>query len=154
MPVLGSSPTGATINNLKIIKEMIEAVIKQDLESINDLLRTLAEKYDQDFYFVGGYGIKGDKSQDDLPIYSNVSIIGVKTDICFGLHNLLNSELGAAVVLDALICHCNMEIPAKSKVQGLARELFLSEIKSELINKIKSKDADKAVQELLKNSGF
>ena len=40
---------------------MIEAIVKQDLDQLQDNVKSLAEKYGQDFYFIGGFGIKSDE---------------------------------------------------------------------------------------------
>lgn len=133
---------------------MIEAIVKQDLDQLQDNVKSLAEKYGQDFYFIGGFGIKSDEVEGKSPMNSVVNIIGDHEDLVYGVHTVLNSEAGVKMLMDGLICHCNMEIPISNKAENDLRTIYLSILKKKLIENTKSPDIDSLVDDFLKKEGF
>lgn len=133
---------------------MIEAVVKQDLDQLQDSIKLLAEKYGQDFYFIGGFGIKSDEVEDKSPMHSSVNIVGTDQDLTYGIHTILSSEAGIEMLMDGLICHCNIEIPMKNKVENDLRTVYLSILKKRLTENIKRADIDSLVDDFLKKEGF
>lgn len=133
---------------------MIEAIVKQDLDQLQDSIKSLAEKYGQDFYFIGSFGIKSDEVGDKSPMHSSVNVVGTTEELVYGVHNILNSEVGAQMLMDGLICHCNIEIPMSNKVENDLRTVYLSILKKRLVENTKSPDVDSLVDDFLKNKGF
>lgn len=133
---------------------MIEAIVKQDLDQLQDSIKSLAEKYGQDFYFIGSFGIKSDEVEDKSPMLSTTNIVGNGQDLTYGIHTILNSEAGVEVLMNGLICHCNIEIPMKNKVENDLRTIYLDILKKKLIENIKHADIDSLVNDFLKNKGF
>ena len=133
---------------------MIEAIVKQDLDQLQDSIKSLAEKYGQDFYFMGSFGIKSDEVGDKSPMYSTINIVGNGQDLTYGIHTILNSEAGVEVLMNGLICHCNMEIPMSNKGENDLRTIYLSILKNMLVENIKHADIDSLVNDFLKNKGF
>lgn len=133
---------------------MIESVVKQDLDQLQDSIKSLAEKYGQDFYFIGGFGIKSDEVGDKSPMHSLIDIVGTDQDLAYGVHTILKSEIGAGVLMDGLICHCNIEIPMNNKVENDLRTIYLDILKKKLIENTKSPDIDSLVDDFLKKEGF
>lgn len=133
---------------------MIEAIVKQDLDQLQDSIKSLAEKYGQDFYFIGGFGIKSDEVEDKSPMHSLINIVGDGQDLTYGIHTILSSEAGVEVLMDGLICHCNIEIPMNNKVENDLRTVYLSILKKRLVENTKSPDVDSLVDDFLKKEGF
>lgn len=133
---------------------MIEAIVQQDLDQLQDSIKLLAEKYGQDFYFIGSFGIKSDEVEDKSPMHSSINIVGTTEELVYGVHNILNSEVGAQMLMDGLICHCNIEIPMSNKGENDLRTVYLSILKKRLVEKIKQADIDSLVNDFLKKKGF
>lgn len=133
---------------------MIESVVRQDLDELQDSIKLLAEKYGQDFYFIGSFGIKSDEVEDKSPMHSSVNVVGTTEELVYGVHNILNSEVGAQMLMDGLICHCNIEIPMSNKGENDLRTIYLSILKNMLVENIKHADIDSLVNDFLKNKGF
>jgi hypothetical protein len=133
---------------------MIEAVVKQDLDQLQDNVKFLAEKYGQDFYFIGSFGIKSDEVEGKSPMNSLINIIGDSKDLLYGVHTILSSEVGVKMLIDGLICHCNIEIPISNKAESDLRTIYLSILKKRLVENTKLPDVDSLVDDFLKKEGF
>lgn len=153
---MGSSPTGATIINLKFKQMHSESEIKEDMDKLRAHIDALADKYGDEFSCILAAGVSMEK------VWAGSSLTcGEPYLVHQACHGLLENPKFIDEFFDAVKC-----VILK---HGQDRPEFLKEIIKESIESMKrmlimetehykkhmaEEDADEAVQDLLKQTGF
>lgn len=153
---MGSSPTGATISNLNLINMHSESEIKEDMDKLRAHINALADKYGDEFSCILSAGV----SMGNVWAGSSITC-GESRLVHQACHGFLENPRFIDEFFDAVKC-----VLLK---HGQDRPEFLKEIMKESIESMKrmlimetehfkkrmdEKEADEAVQDLLKQAGF
>lgn len=132
---------------------MIKEVIEQDVEEFLEHLKRLQDKYDQDFFFVGAFGIVGDEEGDKTPVNNSTYVYGQGQHLHSALHHLLDTEAGAMIVTDAFNCHCRNLLPKHEPLTEL-RDKILKVTQKEMVERAREQEAGNDVSRYLKTLGM
>lgn len=132
---------------------MIKEIIEQDVEELLEHFKRLQDKYDQDFFFIGTFGIVGDEEEGKTPVNNSTYVYGQGRYIHSAIHRLLDTESGALTITNAFNCHCKNLLPKHGPFTEL-RDKILSETQKEMVERAREQEAGNDVSLYLKTLGM